>query len=41
LAQAQRAGAVLISTLKDQLQQLHNEIGEALDLEKDIHLTRG
>jgi hypothetical protein len=39
LAEAQRTGAVLISTLESQLQQLDNEIGQALELEKDIHLT--
>src|ERR1700758_1523469 len=41
LAEAQRAGAGLISTLEGQLQQLDNEIGEAVDAEKDVHLTAG
>lgn len=39
LAEVQRTGAVLISTLETQLPQLDNEIGQALELEKDIHLT--
>src|SRR5262249_2599452 len=34
LAEAQRTGAVLISTLEGQLQQLDNEIGQAVQLEK-------
>ena len=39
LAEAQRTGAVLISTLEGQLQQLDNEIGQALELEKNPRLT--
>ena len=39
LAQAQRTSAVLISTLEAQLQQIDNEVSQAVDLEKDIHLT--
>jgi hypothetical protein len=39
LAGAQRAGAGLISTLEGQLQQLDNEIGEAVEAEEDVHLT--
>ena len=39
LVQAQRAGAVLISTQEGQLQQLDNEIGQAVRLQKDVHLT--
>jgi Alpha/beta hydrolase len=39
LAEAQRTGATLISTLESQLQQIDNELGEALDLEKDTDLT--
>ena len=39
LAQAQRTGAVLISTLEGQLQQLDNEIGQAVELEKEPDLT--
>ena len=39
LAQAQRTGAVLISTLDGQLQQLDSEIGQAVELEKQPHLT--
>ena len=39
LAEAQRTGAVLISTLEAQMQQLDAEIGQALELEKDVHLT--
>jgi hypothetical protein len=39
LAEAQRTGATLISTLETQLQQIDNELGEALDLEKDTDLT--
>jgi hypothetical protein len=39
LAEAQRTGAVLISTLEDQLQQLDDEIGQAVEKEKNIHLS--
>jgi hypothetical protein len=39
LAEAQRTGATLISTLETQIQQIDNELGEALDLEKDTDLT--
>jgi hypothetical protein len=39
LAEAQRTGATLISTLEGQLQQLDNEIGQAVELEKDEHLS--
>jgi hypothetical protein len=39
LAEAQRTGAVLISTLDGQLQELDNEIGQAVEKEKDIHLS--
>jgi hypothetical protein len=39
LAEAQRTGAVLISTLGGQLQQLDNEIGQAVEKEKDIQLS--
>jgi hypothetical protein len=39
LAEAQRTGATLISTLDSQLEQLDSEIGQAVELEKDIHLT--
>ena len=39
LAEAQRTGAVLVSASETQLQQLDNEIGQALELEKDTHLT--
>ncbi|BBZ48477.1 hypothetical protein H7H82_13130 [Mycobacterium heidelbergense] len=38
LAEAQRTGAGLISTLESQLQQLDNEIGQAVQLEKNGHL---
>ncbi|HWF28792.1 MAG TPA: hypothetical protein VG327_10525 [Mycobacterium sp.] len=41
LAESQRTGAVLISTLEGQLQQLDNEIGQAVEEEKDVHLTAG
>ncbi|WP_176358278.1 alpha/beta hydrolase [Mycobacterium persicum] len=41
LAQAQRTGTLLISTLEAQLQELDNEIGRALEAEKDIRLTAG
>ncbi|OMC43977.1 alpha/beta hydrolase [Mycobacterium sp. IS-1264] len=37
LAEAQRTGAVQISNLEGQLQQLDNEIGHAVEAEKDIH----
>lgn len=39
LAEAQRTGAVLISTLEGQLRELDNEIGQAVQLERDVHLT--
>ena len=39
LAQAQRTGAVLVSTLDGQLQQLDGEIGQAVELEKQPHLS--
>lgn len=39
LAEAQRTGAVQISTLEGQLQQLDDEIGQAVEAEKDIHLS--
>src|ERR1700741_4851217 len=39
LAEAQRTGSVLISTLEGQLQELDNEIGQAVEKEKDIHLS--
>ena len=39
LAEVQRTGALLISTLETRLQQTDNQLGQALDLEKDIHLT--
>jgi pimeloyl-ACP methyl ester carboxylesterase len=39
LVQAQRAGAALVSTLEAELQQIDNEVGQAVDLEKDRHLT--
>ncbi len=39
LAQAQRTGAVLISTLEGQLQELDSEIGYGLELEKTPNLT--
>ncbi|OMC14952.1 alpha/beta hydrolase [Mycobacterium sp. SP-6446] len=39
LAQAQSTGAVLISTLEGQLQQLDNEIGQAVEAEKNPKLT--
>ncbi|OMC46338.1 hypothetical protein A5745_12660 [Mycobacterium sp. IS-2888] len=41
LAQAQSTGAVLISTLESQLQQLDDEIGQAVEEEHNIHLTDG
>src|SRR5271163_3485004 len=39
LAEAQRTGAVLISTLEGQLEQLDAEIGQAVELEKRPHLS--
>ena len=39
LAEAQRTGAALISTLERQLQQIDNQLGPALDLEKDPQLN--
>jgi hypothetical protein len=39
LAEAQRTGATLISTLQSQLEQLDSEIGQAVELEKHIDLT--
>ena len=39
LAPAQRTGAVLISQLEGQLQELDDEIGRGLELEKNPHLT--
>jgi pimeloyl-ACP methyl ester carboxylesterase len=39
LAEAQRTASGQIVTLEGQLQQLDNEIGQALDLEKNGHLT--
>jgi hypothetical protein len=39
LAEAQRTASGQIATLEGQLQQLDNEIGQAVQLEKDIHLT--
>jgi hypothetical protein len=39
LAEAQRTGAVLISTLDGQLQQLDNEIGQAVEMAKDVDLS--
>jgi hypothetical protein len=39
LAEVQRTGAVLISALETGLPQIDNQLGEALDLENDIHLT--
>jgi pimeloyl-ACP methyl ester carboxylesterase len=39
LAEAQRTGATLISTLEGQLQQLDNEIGQAVEIEKNNHLS--
>jgi len=39
LAQAQRTGAALISTPEGQLRQLDDEIGQAVQLEKDVHLS--
>jgi hypothetical protein len=39
LAEVQRTGAVLISALETRLPQIDHQLGEALDLENDIHLT--
>jgi len=39
LAEAQRTSGVLISTLESQLQQIDNEVGQALDLEKKPNLS--
>lgn len=39
LAQAQRTSATLISTLDSQLHQLDTELGQALELEKNPHLS--
>ena len=39
LAEAQRTGATLISTLENELQQVDNQLGQALELEKDPHLS--
>jgi hypothetical protein len=39
LAEAQKAAAGQVATLEGQLQQLDNEIGEAVDLEQNGHLT--
>jgi pimeloyl-ACP methyl ester carboxylesterase len=39
LAQAQCTGAVLISTVEAQLQQIDSEVGQAVALGKDIRLT--
>jgi hypothetical protein len=39
LAEVQRTGALLISTLETRLQQIDSQLGQALDLERDIHLT--
>ncbi len=39
LAEAQRTGGVLISALEGQLQEIDNELGQALDLEQSGHLT--
>lgn len=39
LAEAQRTAGAQIATLEGQLQQLDEEIGQAVDLEKDVHLT--
>jgi hypothetical protein len=41
LAEAQRVGAALISTLETQLRQIDDLLGQALDLEKDLGLTAG
>ncbi len=39
LAGAQRAGAAVIGSLERQLQQIDNQLGQALDLENDPQLT--
>jgi len=39
LAEVQRTGAVSISALETELSRLDNQLGEALELEKDIHTT--
>ena len=39
LAEVQRTGAVSISALETDLLRLDNQLGEALDMEKDIHAT--
>jgi hypothetical protein len=39
LAQVQRTGAALISTVEAQLEQIDAEVGQAVDLGKDVHLT--
>jgi pimeloyl-ACP methyl ester carboxylesterase len=39
LAEAQRTGAALMSTLDTQLQRIDDELGQALDLENDVQLT--
>jgi pimeloyl-ACP methyl ester carboxylesterase len=39
LAEAQRTGAALVATLESQLQQIDNQLGQALDLEADTQLT--
>jgi Hydrolase N-terminal helical domain/Alpha/beta hydrolase len=39
LAETQRTGAVVITTLQAQLQQLDNEIGQAMEKDKDTHLS--
>ncbi len=39
LAEAQRTGAVLISTLESELQQIDDELGQALDLERTGRLS--
>jgi Hydrolase N-terminal helical domain/Alpha/beta hydrolase len=39
LAEAQRTGAVLISTLEGQLQRLDHQIGQGVQLQKDIQLS--
>lgn len=39
LAEAQRTGATVISTLEGELEQIDNEIGQAVELEKAGHLS--
>lgn len=39
LSEAQRAGATTISTLEGQLEQIDSEIGQAVELEKQGHLS--